>query len=202
MGSFVSPQFLGHCDPAWVSCLPILSSTGQTVLPEPLNRRDPHRPPSDSCSPAEIKSQQLQLMGAAIWASKEITPAMPSFWLPWVHPPQLAPCTRVLPLAGQPEFLVMPFWCESQLRVALQKHLGLHPQGRLVQRGICRPSLCVHVRGRRWWEHALKASNLFIFTLLRGDRSPVTGQCAGGSSAGSTEINPWGTACFGQVASP
>lgn len=84
-----------------------------------------------------------------------------------------------------------------------KKHLSLHPQSRLVRRGICRPTLCVPVRGRRCWEHALKASNLFIFTLLRGDhRSPVTGQRAGGSSAGSAEINPWGTACLGQVASP
>lgn len=121
---------------------------------------------------------------------------------PSVHPPQLAPCTGVLPLAGQPEFSVKLFSCKSQLRVALQKHLSLHPQSRLVHRGICRPTLCVPVRGRRCWEHALKASNLFIFTLLRGDRSPVTGPCAGGSSAGSAEINRWGTACFGQVASP
>lgn len=54
-----------------------------------LNWGDPYRPPHDSCSPAEIKSQQLQLMKAAIWASKEISPSMPSFWLPSVHPPEL-----------------------------------------------------------------------------------------------------------------
>lgn len=109
-----------------------------------FKQRDPHRFPSDSCSPAEVKSQQLQLREAAIWASKEIPPAMPSFWLPSVHPPQLSPCTGVLPLAGQPEFLAKPFWCKSQLRVALQKHLGLHPQSRLVHRAFAgRASVCM-----------------------------------------------------------
>lgn len=71
----------GHCDPAMSPAFISCPALGR-VLPEPLNRGDPHGPPGDSCSPAEIKSQQLQLMEAAIWASKEITRAMPSFWLP------------------------------------------------------------------------------------------------------------------------
>lgn len=112
-------------------------------------------------------------------------------------PPWLSPFTGVLPLAVQPEFVVKPFWCKSQFCVALQT--SQYPSPKLCCCvGAFAGRACLHVRGRRCWEHALKASNLFIFTLLRGNHSPMTGQRTGGSCAGSKEINLWGTGCFGR----
>jgi len=133
--------------------------------------RNPHGLSSDSHSPAETESLRLQPMEAVISASKEITPVLPSFWLPSLHPPPLARSLHQgVAFSGSARILGKAVLV-SQLRVALQTSQSPSPKPGRAQGHSQDEPVCMGGGGGAW-EHALKASNLFIFTLCEAIALP------------------------------
>lgn len=71
--------------------------------------------------------------GGGNFSIKITTPCAAQLLAPLSPAPSLPPCTQVLPLAVRPEFLMKPFCCKSQLRVAFQTSRPPSPEPRCAQ---------------------------------------------------------------------